>query len=1001
MEIYDPTKHGEPIQEDSPTLYDPEIHGSRQIIEPNLVNWGTGEVDIIPEENPFRVEGDSLGHTLLNSATGLLHSGADLAEDTGQAVVRGLTNAGRGMLQTGAMMSENLIGTPLDWAGLPDEYNPFLGVTDRTVEQYPYLEKENAGILESIIGKTAELAPGLAMGGAAGKTLVTAAIGTPSTMGGAGKLIRYLAIGGIADMTAALTTQNPDDENWFIGPDGWISEGLKEDSLAAKKFNLALDELVLGAGFSTAIGALAKIFKIVPGPQIKGVADWLSPRRQENLVVDELMSLMSGKDTSVDSYKRVRAIISDARFKDQVDELSKLGEDLINTPRFKHTYGILIQNLMEQADNLPPEERKMLLAEVRKFEDAIRAHMGEHLQTAIDAPIDSARRGLQQVEDTLGGGAENISRRGPEIAEDIAQNYLEPGRRSFADLQTRRIQLAQNLENSIKQNPEFGKYINDNVVLGDPTLSSTGEVAQKTIDIIEGLVTRKKELYDVLDTIADVPADSASVKTFVEGMNAPKNIPSEVADALKAGGLTVKRMDELASFHLSDRIAYLLNKGQNQAAGELIELKRLMTHGQLDSLAKKMGKKGGKQKEFYEALTRARDFYKEEIVPIHNNPILSNIYNIMESQNYSELMKLPESRKTLGQGVAEMVRPFGTGTPEYVQDTIRFIDKYSDRVGSEGMELVALDKIGESIRRVVDMGSAADPEAILKITDDIRRVQGLLSPEKATELSSILTSLRDGSIDLKRLDAVIDLSSKQVAAAEKQVYDRILKEFFSEHQLPVENGLEGFRKLFTSSGNEKRLSTILDNITDPADLAVFKGAYANILREAALEKSGGTTVLKAFSDPTSSWAQYAQKLYGEEGYGILKKMTDAALESNMLRKGRSNLAVDVNEVQRRGKVAIQSILTWIFGVLNPTAARIRTVTSAYVDEKSVTNDIREITDMVLADPDKFLEIADRIIRQKEMVFSDPVLEHLIKRLMIKGTGRGTEDYNEEGLDILQ
>ena len=64
--------------------------------------------------------------------------------------------------------------------------------------------------------------------------------------------------------------------------------------------------------------------------------------------------------------------------------------------------------------------------------------------------------------------------------------------------------------------------------------------------------------------------------------------------------------------------------------------------------------------------------------------------------------------------------------------------------------------------------------------------------------------------------------------------------------------------------------------------------------------------------------------------------------------------------QKEATLAVNTMITWMFGVLNPTAARIRTVSGDFMKKKDSWGKAKLAADIILSNPDEFVEIAKKI-----------------------------------------
>ena len=284
------------------------------------------------------------------------------------------------------------------------------------------------------------------------------------------------------------------------------------------------------------------------------------------------------------------------------------------------------------------------------------------------------------------------------------------------------------------------------------------------------------------------------------------------------------------------------------------------------------------------------------------------------------------------------------------------------------------------------MKGEVDPSIVRGAVAMLRKARPFMHHQTAAKYERTLTELLEtGVTDAKQFNKLLAEAEKELGDTEG-LYNTILKDFLGPQGMKGSSS-ESFEAFWKNTDSVNNLNTILEKTgNNPVIVDALKASYAKSVKNQLINKTSGKVAAEAvdtFLDVNSSMALNARKLYGDEGYDVLAKLVKGASDASDLSTGRRRAIVEPSKQQKNFRVAVQTVLTWMFGVLNPTAARIRTITSQYGADNTVTPEIKDIIDTVFADPDAFIRIAERVKNQSVSTV-DRTTKMMLRRALVKG-----------------
>lgn len=894
-------------------------------------------------------------------------------------IATGLANTPSNIRRSGAAIMETVTG------GVGTE-----GLTERTYKNTPMYENPDAGVVGQAVQTMTEAAPGLVVGGGIATRLLPVAKGTISAIG------RYLAVNSAGDVGASFT-MNENEKRLLVGEDSTLNllKGVGEDSqgnfreeVFDKKMNLLYDNLATGLGTSVAFGTVGKILKsYIIGPQIKNISTWASKSKKEDAVMKDLILAVSDipenatpRQMQEATNKLINIIQSN---KDDIIKLSEIHPDAPDV-NIKNSPMETIANLFRDKASKArlTAEGDALNAAAIKFEEAVRAHAGPKVQAAMDAPVRRATDSLDVISESY-GGPEAVAKGGKSLVEEMDSALVQPKRDAVDTLNKNRQKDLKNLQKRITKDPLF-QGTSDNVTsLDDRVLDDATSLTKDITDAGKKVTETKQAKYAAIKdgTIGDPTIYEPAIKSLSESKD--QNLKN-IAKAIEATGGDIKKLDEVALDlkGLTQGYSNPNNPNYNPTlAAKLKQLRTDITSKQLDAAIEK-----GVDPVNVAAIQEAKRYFKEEVTPWRDNPVLKGMMN-EQTKLQSPTVKNVESRKILSEGFNQAYKEGGAGSREYIQEAMRIVDNsgFSDDIKGKFTKH-ALLRVSEGLEKSIQMKGEVDPSIVRGAVAMLRKARPFMHHQTAAKYERTLTELLEtGVTDAKQFNKLLAEAEKELGDTEG-LYNTILKDFLGPQGMKGSSS-ESFEAFWKNTDSVNNLNTILEKTgNNPVIVDALKASYAKSVKNQLINKTSGKVAAGAvdtFLDVNSSMALNARKLYGDEGYDVLAKLVKGASDASDLSTGRRRAIVEPSKQQKNFRVAVQTVLTWMFGVLNPTAARIRTITSQYGADNTVTPEIKDIIDTVFADPDAFIRIAERVKNQSVSTV-DRTTKMMLRRALVKG-----------------
>ena len=857
----------------------------------------------------------------------------------------------------------------------------------------------NKGATGEVVGAIAPIflggAGGLKLAGQAA-TKVKGLINATSKMGKAlEKGLTHVAkgfgfeAGGVAasdvDLGTGFVGKNSafGDSEWNILKDwGFDTEGNPDEVRFEKKANQMIEGLI-GAGVGDmATKIVSKLWTGTIGPSAtaikRGVVNLFSPDSAQNQTMTDLVATLKNIDPDTDpqgfanAIEQMKNILADPNKRKLVFDFAEADPRLPTTEVKKGTLDLLEDDIAEKGYRGPGVDNENVdeIIRLRQFENAVKGNKlsGEELQ-----PNRALQNTLDQTREVFGGEA-TIKPAAEGITSGLEQKLIRPAQEEVGALRAAGEDTQQALVDAIKTDPFFVQVAKD-LTKYNPSVGKMSD------DVGMDLVQRLNQNYDEMTTVKNKLFSDPAMEAVI---GSPRLIQEQIARidridptiipkdlrAKLSGPLTLRQMEEISNFNITDLIGAARNKETYKKADLLAGLKRSMTSDQIPYLRARH-KKGDAAA--IRAIDAADAFY-QKYLPWRTNPILSDVAdNYVKPDRFltKNIQEPVEAVRALEEGVIESGTK--TGGSVYTDQMVDFMENQFKN-GAQDVDVLvdfALTNIAKDAQRILNTGGKLDVQSVGPILRNLEKIGPLLQkadPIRYEQLIQFGEGLQKNALKMEDIDSFIAGASKNLEGREAQVYDNIAQEFYSrdafnQTRSVLPDNYESFKQLF-ASGDNSRINQMLDVIKDnPIAMDGVKSAYTKYLRDeflsrpgTALDKSNLLNIgsLKELSDPESAAYAQARMVLGDKYAENLRALTDHVYKINSrVKTGKELGGVDPKSGEKQSRMALDKIITLVFGPLDRTGARLRTLTGQYVDAANMSAYAKAFIDEVLANPQAF------------------------------------------------
>ncbi len=690
------------------------------------------------------------------------------------------------------------------------------------------------------------------------------------------------------------------------------------------------------------------------------------------------------------------------------DEVSAAYQDIIDYTN-KHAEVLTsfgpntIDDIVENQDTisvllskLDPNNPKDML--VKQELEALRAsalagNASPKLKTAMEAPETHLKGALGEIEEVKGGD---------KAIQQTQDTLIEEGSKDMTAAripeEIKKVDVAdveKQTEDFMRNDPQLGPAIQKaedakvSLSPNDPAREAQSKVTHAIKDADLAAEGRTKDAYKkVADSGA--PADAELWKNAREtnrkGISPTNNSLLDELDAQSDGSFG----------HLYTKVRPELSKMLDGATGiekdRLLQLKRSIDGEQFDRLKSNADEFGYSTQTGRDATTAKETHIEEQITwndglakDMRDNRIDHPPFDPKHPTRPSQPLKFEtQGNKTLMAAIKD-------------PDRAKEVTALRSAVGIKNSPLfddvVVAEVAKDTLTSMTNKGGKLADVDTTKMLENLQKMSAGLSGKNKARLETMFTNVRDGKLKGDALKAELEDLVKLGDVSEAKILDDYLGDFITKNSdgkmSPKPNASAVLDGLFTG----KQSGTKLDNIISKAsaDPVAKKGL------EAAWAKHAQSLLKNQKDVPEfpEHFIKYGKQIYGDDNPFVvdalvgLNKRAREISNANKVRMG-GGLPYSKNQTEAVG--AVNQITTWIFGVLNPTAARIRTVSSDLMKQNNSGDIARQAGDIILGNAKDFARIAQEIQSKKAKALSPEHKKMMFKWMVKMGIyGDGDED----------
>lgn len=810
---------------------------------------------------------------------------------------------------------------------------------------------------------------------------------------GARGLARFLGAeaGGTATMDNEIDTllvglakDNPTINALVFDENGEYNRERVNQKLTQLQDGLLLGGLV-GGPVRLAEGGL----KLTVIPWYKAWKNWNNLDAEERKFVEGLIMITEGigenpsRQQVQDAYARVgdymeKNLNTLAQFK------SKLGDPDVEDIKIANDSISNLINMMEKKD---PKAYAREIQQLKSLRASALGGDAPELTRTLQEGKEGLDKSLTNFKDSrefdrsIPQTTEMVQKRGRETVDETNQSFIE----AEGDLAKSKRQT----EDILRNDPSFGPMIKD-AEAGKQDFNpnkavdnTADEIAAKSKENLRGLEMNAAEEYEKINPSSVLDKEQFSSKVGID----PKLVGKEEFDEALNGVLGDLPSDLRKSFLDADyNFKNLVNEVKPQLNKYINELIRSDPVGHREKI--------GRLRQLSEAikssdpqalkeLEQADSAFKKEVSPYRQG--------------------LPEELKNIERSNIGKPDEIAVDSRKAVKNTLNDSDavEHQNRVrellnisgDAKKIDDYYIGNAAVKIRdEIIDSGNISDA-SIKTLRKSFEGTN--LSPEAKKRFEDFVTAVRDKKISLDEKVAKVEELRELAKNAEDEVLGNQLKEFFKKNGVDGyserSNGFQIFKEILNKEDGVQRVQSLLKVSDDPVVKKAWQAAWAKEAKDKLFSNDSVPDVLSKGEDNT--FRKVGEELYGKEVVDVLESLAARARADAVANKTRMGQGFDHKANQTAFSSAVRGITTFIFGVLNPTAAKISVISRDFLKKYDSTDLSMMAGDKILANSEEFLKILRKMEAEKRMELS-PQEKMIIRKSFIPGF-KGMIDDDDE------
>lgn len=814
-------------------------------------------------------------------------------------------------------------------------------------------------------------------------------------------------------IAGAATRDDEDTETLLFGKGSLLGADLNPTSpeetdeaklVLQRRLNLLMDDALLGTLAEGAVRGSVLLGKTAWGVTVGRALPWASKSKRELKVMEHVASMLRLADGA-------------ASPQEQSEILRRLGKYMVDNQELLYKIpDDEIEDVVVKLDSMSVLRRAGdEVSDVTKDNAAILARKGDQTSSIAEA----ADNMTSDVMDSLG---RNTPEQTKNIITDIADTEVSRGFDNVVDAEQALTSARQNLKRRLQNDPTFGESLEKvgkqfDILADDLDYKNTERL---TDSVIDAFVDSRQKLNDLASKVKRSGGNVAVpergkldvlIKKAADESEVSRGILSRLNKASNSAVDWAMEVRPMLSAEIS-RI-YKMGAKSGADASYLVAIRDEIDN-QLKTLAESDGVRksavGNAYQEFY-------SYFAEKHAPVWSDGILGDAAAALKDSPLTRFGRQDKNTlKAVDDAVAEGLPEFRFG-PQFVEE-MRNMGKSTDDIRD-----FVIGKAVRELRKKIKPGTDIEDIPIGLLSEKLTDYGAMFKEvdEGLTQsINKYLQDIQNGVLDINAMKEGLDDLEKEALRIEKSYKGSsgVFGDFFRSSLdpenaatkfRPVDDASEAMQNIFKDP--KSSMSKIKDIIKETSirgepDQTVLRGlqvSWIDALRREMIDKSTGSFNVRGAKlllddDTVTSFLNLGEEIFKDkpELFALHKTILRDAMEENMSLSKQLKHALSSKSVDTDIANAAHVLTTWTFGVLNRTAARVRSGAGAVLSMNPKAGSVDAIYQQILNDPEYFAEqvtrLADSLSRHGRM--SDET-KAILWDVMTRVQTVGTADYERK------
>lgn len=730
-----------------------------------------------------------------------------------------------------------------------------------------------------------------------------------------------------------------------------------------KKFNLATDSMLSGSIVGGVGRAFAKGLGVLKSVYVDGLTPAVSQAARDKMVNNEFMIRLGGLSDNASTEERAAVAEKLSQYMDAGQAQFKTLKDTGTSETVElDPLAAIIAGAQEAGDKELIQRASTLRNDILQSEEMT---LSQNKQTSYkDDVIKPFKEDIYKA-----GGAETGVEASRSAVVRSGQEDIGLARTAREDASEAVTGANENYAQRMRDDPVFGDSISrlektSGINIKEGVQQSEDALATNAQKAEAAMYEKRKEFYDKIpNTVrvlregdegfdrlvykADEETGELSDK-FVEGLT-PKM--REIIG--RAEGRFKVLHNELVP-ELSREIARLSKTGGGSKAETLQGIKDNILEDQMEILVNKGGIGRGK---FADALKEARSYNQEYMNYFGKGAPLESIKKANSTKGLAEvnpgnaqenfrntrtatrdnIVSGSDNRERASSLIEALRRPDVNGDPTTVLD-------------------YHVQDLALGLRNKAKNGKISEIEAEdfrIALQDEAASIEKEF-PQAAAEIDNLLMDLEAGRGNINQKIEELARAGEAEDQIETTVKSEISPFIESSSGRELTEGQEIFSGIFDKKADLGTLDTIITRAKSKGELAGVQAAFGKKLQSVSLED---------FNDPASNdrTMKIANKLFSDtpeviDGIEEAYRLENLTKTGKGSRNGPDKLGAGAN---KEFGATVNKIVTLMFGVLNPTATRVRNITGVMAEKNAPSDGLKATIDLMASNPKEFKELVGK------------------------------------------